>query len=160
MLISCESYCVYTFTETYSLDLQNPRFVKLKAYLQKLFSKDELDVEENLTPTFEKIKLSWEFLGGYAYPIIVDREYLYNPFKENEFTNKIDEIFRRSRDMFEKSQMNSSLCIDDQDKKSPKDEKKLSRVQTKIDEEADSFDADSGSSENVILSLISDVKEI
>lgn len=104
LLISCESFRVYIFTETYSMDLKNPRFAKLYSYLQKLFSDDELTFEENLCPTIEKIRLGWDFLGGHAYPIVSEREYLYNPFKEAEYTNKVDEILNRARDLLNASE--------------------------------------------------------
>ena len=100
LLISCESFCVYNFTETYSTDLKNPRFAKLYTYLQQLFSEEELTFEDNIVTTFEKVRLDWEFLGGQAYPIIHDREYLFNPYKEAEYSDKVDNILSKARAMF------------------------------------------------------------
>lgn len=139
LLVSCESMKVYEFTETYDTHFDNPRFSQLNAYLQKLFLEDELDFEENLTPTFEKIKLHWEFLGGYAYPIVVSREYIFNPWKEEEYRNKIDDILSKSRDMLKNSQLSSSPCIMDQDNNSPPGEENLSLAETKSREEVSNY---------------------
>lgn len=136
LLISCDSYCVYNFTETHTMDLHNPRFTKLYAYLQKLFSEDELDFEKNLVPTFEKIKLRWEFLGCYAYLIISEREYLFNPYKEEERSHRIDEILSKARDLLNASDETPFASLEAQTEKSPPGDEMIPLVEENAREEA------------------------
>ena len=160
LLVSCESMKVYEFTETYDTHFDNPRFSQLNAYLQKLFSEDELDFEENLTPTFERIKLRWEFLGGYAYPIISEREYLFNPYKEEEYTNRIDEILNKARDMLNASEVTPFDSLEEQEEKTPPSGKKPSIVKSKLDKEVSFIDSDLKKAINPKRSSASDLNEV
>lgn len=76
-LVDLKTLEVFHFSETYSLYNRNPRSEYFFEYLQKNLPQHEL--EEELIGMREQLKISWEILGGYAYPIVVDRTFLNAP---------------------------------------------------------------------------------
>lgn len=73
-LVNLKTFEVIHFSETYSMYKDNPRSEELFEYLQKNLPLHEQF--EDLIGMREQLKITWEVLGGYAYPIVIDRTFL------------------------------------------------------------------------------------
>lgn len=79
------------FTETYFPYDSDPRGDEFFSYLRKHFSVP-YDEDEAIIGLREKLKISWDVLGGYAYPVVARRWFIDLPqaYKEN-YLNEQDE---------------------------------------------------------------------
>ena len=68
-LVNVDTLEESTFTETYQTYGNNPRSHKFFSYLNKHFTVPYGE-DEALIGFREKLALSWEILGGFAYPIV------------------------------------------------------------------------------------------
>lgn len=66
--------CEFDFKETFTLLKSNPRINTFDMYLKEHGLDTTMDAD--LIGVREKIKITYEYLGGFAYPIIYDRIFM------------------------------------------------------------------------------------
>ena len=80
--INLQNLKTYEFEETYMPSLNNPRFIKFLEYLRAHFSEEEIDFETDIIGLVEEVDIDWDYLAGYAHPVIVERKFIYLPEPE------------------------------------------------------------------------------
>ena len=76
-LVNIETLECSHFTETYGMHKGNPRSEYFFKYLEK--NLPSYEQYEDLIGMREQLKITWEVVGGYAYPIVTERTFLDAP---------------------------------------------------------------------------------
>ena len=93
-LIDVKTLEVCTFTETYCPYGHDPRGDKFFSYLDKHFTVPYGE-DEAIIGLREKVEISWDILGGYAYPVVARRWFIDLPqaYKDNYLNEDNEEEY-------------------------------------------------------------------
>ena len=89
-LLNSKDFSVSTFTETYYPDSDCPRSKEFFSYLSKRFPC--VGEDDAYIGTREKLEISWDIVGGVAYPVVKNREFIgYGKLYSENYLNTEDE---------------------------------------------------------------------